>query len=426
MQKSRITIIILAVSIALIGLTITQTSWVWNAVKLVQEQHDHRVDMALEEVIDGLVNASDAEYNSSMNPFYAEDRPKITFFEVIDTSLLASLLIQYIDYHKLDRDFEYAIVKTSNDSVIYSSADVIPKSLKKNCHKACLSCLWKEEYFHLEVYFPSQQKAVLVEMSVWLIFTAIFILIIVFSFMYIVNTIIKQKKLSQIKNDFINNMTHEFKTPIATISLASEVLLHADADASPERINKYSRIIYDENIRMRGQVDRVLQVARLDRDEFSLTKTEFDLHQLVKKTVKNLCFEKCEEQTTLNYQLHAEKHLLNADEMHIKNVVTNLVDNAIKYSVNGTTLNIETVNRQDGIVLSIEDNGIGMSKEELKHIFDKFYRIPTGNIHNVKGFGLGLYYVKNMVNAHGGEIHVRSEINKGSRFDIYLPLDTPI
>jgi two-component system phosphate regulon sensor histidine kinase PhoR len=426
MQKSHITIIILAASISLVGLTITQSSWVWNAVNLVQEQHDHRVDMALEEVIDGMVNANDAELNRSQNPFYAEAQPKVTFFEVIDTILLASLLRQYIDYHKLDPEFEYAILKTSNDSVIYSSTEVIPKSLKKNCHKACLSCLWKEEYFHLEVYFPSQRKVVLVEMSVWLIFTAIFILIIIFIFMYIINTIIKQKKLSEIKNDFINNMTHEFKTPISTISLASEVLLHADAEASPERIKKYSKIIYDENIRMRGQVDRVLQVARLDREEFSLTKSEFDLHQLVRDTVQNLCFEKCAEQTTLNYQLGAEQHILNADEMHIKNVVTNLVDNAIKYSRNGTILNIQTQNRKEGIVLSIEDNGIGMSKESIKHIFDKFYRIPTGNIHNVKGFGLGLYYVKNMVDAHGGDIQVKSEINRGSRFDVYLPLDTPI
>ncbi len=426
MQKSHITIIILAASVSLVGLTITQSSWVWNAVNLVQEQHDHRVDMALEEVIDGLVNANDAELNRSQNPFYAEAQPKITFFEAIDTILLASLLNKYIDYHKLDPEFEYAIVKTSNDSVIFSSSEIIPKSLKKNCHKACLSCLWKEEYFHLEVYFPSQHRAVLVEMSVWLIFTAIFLLIIIFTFMYIINTIIKQKKLSEIKNDFINNMTHEFKTPISTISLASEVLLHADPKDSPERIKKYSKIIYDENVRMRGQVDRVLQVARLDREEFSLTKSEFDLHQLVKDTVENLCFEKCAEQTTLNYKLEAEQHILNADQMHIKNVIANLVDNAIKYSGNGTTLNIQTQNRKEGIVLSIEDNGIGMSKESQKHIFEKFYRIPTGNIHNVKGFGLGLYYVKNMVDAHGGDIQVKSEINKGSRFDVYLPLDTPI
>jgi two-component system phosphate regulon sensor histidine kinase PhoR len=426
MQKPHITIIILATSIALVGLTITQSFWVWNAVNLEEKQYDHRVDMALKEVIDGLVNASDREMNRSQNPFYEAAQPKITFFEVIDTTLLASLLRQYVDYHKLAPDYEYAILKTANDSIIYASTKAIPRSLKRNCHKACLSCLWKEEYFHLEVYFPSQRKAVLVDMSVWLIFSGIFILIVIFTFMYIINTIIKQKKLSEIKNDFINNMTHEFKTPISTISLASEVLLHTDAMSSPERIQKYSKIIYDENIRMRGQVDRVLQVARLDREEFSLAKSAFDLHQLVRDTVQNLCFEKCEEQTTLNYQLDAEQHILNADEMHIRNVVTNLVDNAFKYSRNGTSLKIKTQNRQEGIVLSIEDNGIGMSKDTIKHIFDKFYRIPTGNIHNVKGFGLGLYYVKNMVEAHGGDIQVKSEINKGSRFDVYLPLDTPI
>ncbi len=182
MQKSQITIIILAVSISLVGLTITQSSWVWNAVNLVQEQHDHRVDMALEEVVDALVNANDAELNRPENPLYSDTQPKNTFFNVIDTTLLASLLIQYIDYHKLDPDFEYAILKTRNDSIIYSSTEIIPKSLKKNCHKACLSCLWKEEFFHLEVYFPSQRKVVLVEMSVWLIFTALFFLILVLQF----------------------------------------------------------------------------------------------------------------------------------------------------------------------------------------------------------------------------------------------------
>jgi two-component system phosphate regulon sensor histidine kinase PhoR len=416
MQRSQITIVILAASISLVGLTITQSFWVWNAVNLQENQYNHRIDMALDEVIDGMKNAKD----------HSLEQPKNTFFDAIDTTLLASLLRQYVDYHKLDPDYEYAVVMNSNDSIIHASTPVIPKSLKKNCHKKCLHCLWNEEYTHLEVYFPSKRKEVLVQMSFWLIFTAIFILIIIFTFMYIINTIIKQKKLSEIKNDFINNMTHEFKTPISTISLASEVLLHADANAAPERLKKYAKIIYDENIRMRAQVDRVLQVARLDRDEFSLTKSEFDLHQLVKETVQNLCFEKCEEKTTLNYELNAKHHILNADEMHIQNVITNLVDNAIKYSRNGTTLKIQTENRQEGIVLSIEDNGIGMSKETIKHIFDKFYRVPTGNIHNVKGFGLGLYYVKNMVDAHGGYIEVKSEINKGSRFDVFLPLDTPI
>jgi len=426
MQRSHIILIIIFTAISLVGLIITQSFWVLNAVNIGEKQHDHRIDVALEEVIDELVNSNDTEIVFDERPVIKSECEEVTFFSVIDTVLLGNLLSKYIDYHRLDADYEFAIVKTSNDSIIYASIPSISKSLKKKAHKACLSCLWKEEYFHLEVYFPSQRREVLVEMSVWLALSGIFILIVILTFLYIVNTIIRQKKVSEIKNDFINNMTHEFKTPISTISLASEVLLHSNTDSSPERIKKYSKIIYDENIRMRVQVERVLQVARLDRDEFTLTKSEFDLHQLVRDSVQNLCFEECEEETTVNYHLDAHEHILNADEMHIKNVVVNLVDNAIKYSNNSNRINIFTRNRNDGITLSIEDNGVGMSHEATRHIFDKFYRIPTGNIHNVKGFGLGLYYVKNMVDAHGGKIDVKSEPNKGSRFDVYLPLDTSI
>jgi two-component system phosphate regulon sensor histidine kinase PhoR len=426
MQRSHIIIIILFASISLVGLTTTQCFWVWNALKLGQEQRDHRIDVALEEVINDLAAANENNLVFSEKPVMKSASENATLFSVIDTVLLGKLLSKYVDYHKLDKDYQYAIIKTSNDSVIFSSTPVITKAMKRKAHKACLSCLWKEEYFHLEVYFPSLRREVLTQMSVWLGLSAIFILIVILTFLYIINTIIRQKKLSEIKNDFINNMTHEFKTPISTISLAAEVLLHSGTGSSSERIKKYSRIIYDENTRMRAQVDRVLQVARLDRDEFSLTKSEFDLHRLVKDTVQNLCFEKCEEETTVNYHLDAVQYKLNADEMHIRNVVVNLVDNAIKYSRNGTHLNIYTHNKNDGITLTIEDNGIGMTAETSRHIFDKFYRVPTGNIHNVKGFGLGLYYVKNMVDAHGGQIEVKSELNKGSRFDVYLPLDAPI
>jgi len=426
MQRTRIVLIILFASISLVGLTITQSFWVWNAVKLAEKQHNHRIDLALEEVIDELVAANDKEIKFKEQPIVKAGCENVTFFSIIDTVLLAKLLAKYVDYHMLDENYEYAIVKTSNDSIIFASTPSISRSMKKNAHKACLSCLWKEEYFHLEVYFPSQRKEVLVEMSAWLILSGIFILIVILSFLYIINTIIRQKKLSEIKNDFINNMTHELKTPISTISLAAEVLLNTDNESSGERIQKYSKIIFDENNRMREQVDRVLQVALLDRDEFKLTKSDFNFHELVRETVQNLCFEQCQEQTKVNFHLNAELFNLKADQMHIKNVVVNLVENAIKYANDDTQIDIFTQNLDDGIVFSVEDNGIGMSPEATHHIFDKFYRVPTGNIHNVKGFGLGLYYVKNMVTAHGGRVEVHSEPDKGSRFDIFLPLDTAI
>lgn len=425
MQRSHIIAVIIFTAAALLGLLITQSLWVMKAIRIEERHHDHRVDMALEDVIAEMVAANDPNLIKLQNPYYKAVPEKNTFFEVIDTALLASLLAKYTDYHQLEKDYEYAIVHTETDSVIFAPRGALSRDRGKHVHKACLSCLWKSEYFHLAVYFPTLYRTVLMEMSLWLVFSGVFILVVVLAFYYVIHIILRQKKISEIKNDFINNMTHEFKTPISTISLASEVLLNADADASAERINKYARIIFDENIRMRGQVERVLQVARLDRGDFSLNKTEFNLHKLVKETVQNLCFEKCEELTTVNYFLDAEKHSLYADEMHIKNVVVNLIDNAIKYSTNAPFLNIHTYNRNEGIVLSIEDHGIGINGDAIKHIFDKFYRVPTGNIHNVKGFGLGLFYVKNMVYAHGGRIEVESEPNNGSRFDVFLPLDTP-
>jgi two-component system phosphate regulon sensor histidine kinase PhoR len=427
MGRYSIKLIILIASLSLTGLVLTQLFWVIKAVELAEKQYDHRVNIAMDEVIEEMVRSNDTTLISSKNPYYNNSqKQKLTFFEVIDTVLIAKLIEKYIDYHNLDKDYEYAIVKTLDNSIIYSTTPEFENLLKKKLHKACLSCLWQEEYFHLALYFPSQRKEAILEMSMWLSLSGIFILIVIILFTYIITTIIRQKKLSDIKNDFINNMTHEFKTPISTISLASEVLLNADKESSAERLQRYSRIIFDENQRMRSQVDRVLQVASLEKGDYELKKTAFDIHKVIRETVQTLCFEKCEDRTSVNYHLDAENHILHADPMHMTNVIVNLVDNAIKYSNENIILNLYSRNQDGGLVISIEDHGIGMNHDALKHIFDKFYRVPTGNIHTVKGFGLGLYYVKNIIEAHGGRINVRSELNKGTRFDVYIPLDTPI
>jgi two-component system phosphate regulon sensor histidine kinase PhoR len=424
MRKYSIKLIILIASLSLTGLILTQLFWVVRAVQLAEKQYDHRVNIAMNEVIEELVRSNDTTLIANKNPYYNDHhKQKQTFFEVIDTSLMSMLIEKYIDYHNLDKQYEFAIVKTLDNSIIYATTPEFLNLTKRKVHKACLSCLWQEEYFHLALYLPSQRKEAIVEMSVWLSLSGMFILIVIILFTYIITTIIRQKKLSDVKNDFINNMTHEFKTPISTISLAAEVLLNADPKSSAERLQKYSRIIFDENQRMRLQVDRVLQVASLD---YELKKTEFDIHGVIRETVSNMCFEKCEDRSDIIFHLDAEKHIIHADQMHLTNVVVNLVDNAIKYSAEKVMLNLYTRNQDDGLVFSIEDHGIGMSQDSLKHIFDKFYRVSTGNIHTVKGFGLGLYYVKNIVEAHNGRISVRSELNKGTRFDIYIPLDTPI
>lgn len=423
MKKSTIKLIIIFSAVSLLGLVITQTFWVMNAVKLAEKQHDHRANIALDEVLNELITSNDTAIHFIPASFSPGQPRQTTIFDVIDTVLLGQLMSKYIDYHRLNPNYYYAIVRTKDDSIIYASVPNIKKYRTRKPHKACLSCIWKKESFHIELYFPSQRHQTILEMSMWLGASGVFIVIVILSFAFTIITIIRQKKISEIKNDFINNMTHEFKTPLSTISLAAEVLTSSDPNASADRIQKYSRIIYDENLRMRNQVDRVLQVALLDRGEFSLKKTEFDLHKLLRETVQNLCIETCEDHTTVNYSLNAENPSITADDVHITNVIVNLVENAIKYSNGDSVIRIGTENNHQGISFSVEDNGIGMNQETLKHIFDKFYRVPTGNIHNVKGFGLGLYYVKNIVEAHGGQISVISEIDKGSRFDVYLPFE---
>jgi two-component system, OmpR family, phosphate regulon sensor histidine kinase PhoR len=427
LQNSNIKLIILVSALALTGLILTQLFWVMKAIQLYEKQYNHRVDMALDDVINDMLGKSDSLYLSDQPDLsgYTSIR-EIGFFDAVDTVKLRTLMDKYSDYHHLDKKYQFAIVKTSNDSIIYATTANFKHLNSKKIHKACLSCLWKNEYFHLAVYFPSQRNQTIIEMSLWLVMSTIFIIIVIILITYIITAIIRQKKISDIKNDFINNMTHEFKTPISTISLAAEVLLQADHKSSAERLRKYSKIIYDENQRMRLQVERVLQAASLEKGDYEFKKSEFDLHQVIKEAVRNLCFETCEDRTTVNYHLDAKDHIMYADQMHITNVMINLIDNAIKYSKENIVLNLYSRNLDSGIAISIEDNGIGMNQDELKHIFEKFYRVPTGNIHTIKGFGLGLYYVKNIIEAHGGSINVHSELNKGTRFDLFIPLDTPI
>ncbi len=291
-----------------------------------------------------------------------------------------------------------------------------------SCHTTGLSCIWQTHCYNLEVYFPDKQKFIILKLLSWLIISVIFLLIVIISFAYIVKVIVKQKKLSEMKNDFINNMTHEFKTPISTISMASEVLLKADEKTSQERLKKYSQVIFDENNRLKLQVERVLEIAQMDKHDFKIDKKDQEnVNDIIRKTVDNLCMEHCQRPVDIIYKLNAENPVIKIDRLHFKNVINNLIDNAYKYSGDKPKIEISTHNTPEGVIITVHDNGIGMSTETQKQIFNKFYRLPTGNIHNVKGFGLGLYYVKNIIEQHDGSIKVSSELNRGSRFDIYLP-----
>lgn len=422
MGKQTIRAIIIFASVSLAGLMITQALWVKNAVDLAEEQHDHRVDLALDDLLAELIDTSGIRiYKPGMlcnGDFSSTD----DFFKHVDTTRLHSLLLKYLNYHKLEDNFGYRIVKTSNDSVIFSFGNNILNKSHLKVHKACLHCVYKKEYYHLALFFPDQIKQTLAGMSVWLLVSSLFLLVVIFTFYYTITTIIKQKKISEIRDDLINNITHEFKTPIATISLASEVLLNSGDKLGSEKTGKYARIIYDENGRMRLQVDKVLQMAAMDRGEIHLDVSAVKMNEFIMSVVNNLCLEHCEKEVKVDYHLNAAEDEVEVDMVQLANVVTNLVNNSIKYSFGNPDLTIYSYNDKNSFVFAIEDRGIGISKENIRYIFDKFYRVPKGNVHNVKGFGLGLYYVKTVVEAHKGKIIVQSEPDKGTRFDVFIPL----
>ncbi|MCB0762220.1 MAG: HAMP domain-containing histidine kinase, partial [Flavobacteriales bacterium] len=276
---------------------------------------------------------------------------------------------------------------------------------------------------YLRVFFPHRNHYLLRTMWVMLSVSALLVLVIMFVFSYAITTIYRQKQLSEIKNDFINNMTHELKTPISTISLACEALSDPDMMSSEKQLKTFVGMISDENRRLGVLVENVLRSAILDKGEMELKLDRINVHELVDTVIKNIAIQVKKKGGRIKTDLRALNPVVEADRVHLTNVVYNLIDNAVKYSLESPQVVISSEDREDGIVLSFSDNGMGISKENQKKIFDKLYRVPTGNVHDVKGFGLGLSYVKAVVEKHNGEITVESEINQGSTFHIYLPAE---
>jgi two-component system, OmpR family, phosphate regulon sensor histidine kinase PhoR len=341
----------------------------------------------------------------------------------IDSMLLDSMLREELMENGITARYRYSISNSNSSHFRHKFKDPEKDCDSTNCYyKVNLSpnnMFVKAQY--LSVYFPNQKNYLLKTMWVILTISALIILILIVSFYYTIGTILRQKKLSLIKNDFISNMTHEFKTPISTISLATQMLADKELVKTPERTDRFVKMINDENKRLSVLVESILQTALLDKGEFKLKKTDISVHEIIKNAIQNIQLQVEQKGGKIITHLEAANDIINADKVHITNIIFNLMDNAIKYSKDIPELTLRTENTAQGILVFVKDNGIGISKENLKKIFEKFYRVPTGNVHNVKGFGLGLSYVKAIVEKHGGHIHVESEPGKGSIFNIFLP-----
>ncbi len=273
----------------------------------------------------------------------------------------------------------------------------------------------------LMVIVPNYKNIALKEMRLMIVGAIFFTLIIITAFYLTIRTLLQQKKISEIKNDFINNMTHEFKTPLATISLAVDALRNEKVSQDKQKSNYFSSIIKEENKRMNKQVETILQAALLDRNEMQLNLYPVHVHEIIKDVADNFKLQLEDKHGKADLQLNASNDFLLVDEVHFTNLVSNLIDNAVKYSKDQLNIKITTHSTNKNFVLRIEDNGIGMNKETQRRIFEKFYRAHTGNVHNVKGFGLGLSYVRTVVDAHHGKIKVESTIGKGTAFTLEFP-----
>jgi two-component system, OmpR family, phosphate regulon sensor histidine kinase PhoR len=346
-------------------------------------------------------------------------KDRITF-ETLDSIISNEFILKGID-----TEFKYCVFDAQDEPVIY---DKDCKGYFDNIYNSGYKTLLFphdiiREPNYLKVYFPNKRGYLYGSIWVMLAISLLLTLIIIFAFSYTIFTILRQKKISLIKNDFINNMTHEFKTPIATVSLACEALSDPAMVAEPSRYEKFLKMIKEENKRLSILVESILQTAVLDKGNIQLRKENIDLHQICNEAINNIMLQIDKKQGKLTTSFGAENPLIIGDRIHILNMVYNLLDNAVKYSPQNPEIVVKTKNIREGILLIVKDNGIGMSKEHLKKIFDNLYRIPTGDLHDVKGFGLGLSYVRKVLIKHKGEINVTSEKGKGSEFSIYIPHD---
>ncbi len=415
------TLIVLAI-VSIMGIFLTQLFWFRKAFDLNEQRTNQTIRVALQTVGEKLLRFSGHQIPSktlvsqvSNNYFVVQTNAQI------NTKVLEIYLKDEFEKRLLQQDFEYYIYDCETNSMVFGNYIAFDDAGDYATIKRKLP-VWNKSAYFFGIYFPQKDSNLVNQLGIWLFSSAVLLLVIVF-FAYSLWLIFRQKKLSDIQKDFVNNMTHEFKTPLSTIRISSNLLKNERIQKQPDKINHYANIIQHESQRLNHQVETILQTAMTDNHAFALKFELIDLHELINETLQNSASLFQEKKATLNTLLSAQKMFVMADKFHLTNLIFNLVDNALKYSTDKPDISILTRNEKNYLVISIQDKGIGIARKHQKHIFNKFYRVSTGNQHNVKGFGLGLAYVKRIVQLHKGKIKLISEQNKGTEFIIYLKIN---
>jgi len=443
-MKKVLPVIVVLISLSLLGIIAFEISWFKNMLLVKQDQVLNSIDQA------GYKVAKELSKQASTGPTVRFNRSRPNLKLTPDDFAMsfvkpATISQRYTDYEIFDKlkkafadanlkniHFEFAITSNSDDFLVEMQSQKFRDESMDSAHNLVRFIPITVEtgsmmegllpYEHLIILIPDIKTQVWQSITGMAILAGIFTLIIVAAFYLTLKTMLNQRKLSEIKSDFINNMTHEFKTPLATISLAVDALKNEKVQNDKEKMHYFSGIIKEENKRMNKQVETILQAGLMERQDIKMNMRDIHVHDVINTVMENFGLQLHEKNATSELLLNASNDLIIADEVHFTNLINNLVDNAVKYSKENLHLRLSTHSTARNIVVRIEDNGIGMSKETVKRIFEKFYRAHTGNVHNVKGFGLGMSYVKTIVDAHKGRIKVDSTLGKGSTFTLEIPL----
>ncbi len=472
MSKRIMWLIIIVMSLSLIGTGVIQLIWFKSSIDQDEKIFNDKVTLALGLVKEKILE--DAQKTDYIKDYYSKrnknllDKRVIRQYEKILKSASSkwerqqreweinsneilrnpSAYLNKINKNNLDRylahelnqqgvtlDYDYGVFSNESNSFIIINgnyvAEIGDNNQASNIHTG--NGLYDSQYNiplfanqsteagYLKLFFPEKTEWLWSSVMPSLLMSALFTGLILFCFGFTIYVIRRQKMVSEMKTDFINNMTHEFKTPIATISLAADSINNPKILPNGDKVKRFTSIIKQENNRMLNQVEKVLQMAKLDKKDFDIKLTEIDIHDIIHRAADNISLKLDRKDGSIAMDLRAENHIIMGDKTHISAIINNLLDNAEKYTPETPEIKIETENVNGNISISITDNGIGMTKVQKKHIFEKFYRVSTGNIHNVKGFGLGLSYVKVIVDAHKGSISVKSKSGEGSTFTVLIP-----
>lgn len=417
MKNTTIRLVFVLALLSAAGIIATQVFWVKRAYDLEEKEVNLKINNALREVV---FEISKIEKTQSQ-VYDIVDRVKPDYYLVslndfISPDLLGHLLQSEFEKVNLITDFQYGVYDCMADSI--ATTHYIHMSGNNEVFEPIASFPpIKKGNYYFGIYFPHRNSYVATQLSVWAYSTVVLVVILGF-LAYVVFVILKQKRLSEVQKDFVNNMTHEFKTPLTSIQLAAEVLSKPDIIQKPQRLLNYATIIDNEATQLSQQVERVLQMTNANKGAIQFSKQKVCLQDLIKDVATKFEGQFQKRNALLRLNLPEKPVILTGDSLHLKNAISNLIDNALKYSKEKLRVEVQLTEMPDDIEIAVVDNGIGIDEEHQKMLFRKFYRVPTGNVHDVKGFGLGLNYVRLIARAHNGEVFCSSRLGKGSKFYI--------